>query len=100
MIDEADRRGRVLMVGHTFVYTGDMQKMRELVKRGDLGRRLLLRFDAHQPGALPARRQRPMGPGRSRSVDHGCRLAGSSQSAVSATGIAHVAGSVRRTLRT
>jgi predicted dehydrogenase len=37
MIDEAARRQRVLMVDHTFVYTGAVQKMRELTESGDLG---------------------------------------------------------------
>jgi predicted dehydrogenase len=37
LIDEAARRGLVLMVDHTFVYTGAVQKMRELVVGGHLG---------------------------------------------------------------
>jgi predicted dehydrogenase len=37
LIDEAERRRVVLMVDHTFVYTGAVQKMRELAKAGDLG---------------------------------------------------------------
>jgi predicted dehydrogenase len=37
LIDEADRRGRVLMVDHTFVYTGAVRKIRELIDRGSLG---------------------------------------------------------------
>ena len=37
LIDEAERRNRVLMVDHTFVYTGAVRKMRELVAQGDLG---------------------------------------------------------------
>ena len=38
LIDEAERRGRVLFVDHTFVYTGAVQKMRELVETEQLGR--------------------------------------------------------------
>ena len=34
---------------------------------------LLLRLDAREPGPLPARRQRDLGPGAARSVDHGLR---------------------------
>ena len=37
LIEEADRRGLVLMVDHTFVYTPAVQKIRELTQRGDLG---------------------------------------------------------------
>jgi len=38
LIDEAARRGLVLLVDHTFVYTGAVQKMAELIHAGDLGR--------------------------------------------------------------
>ena len=38
LIDEADKRGRVLMVDHTFVYTGAVQKIKEVVDAGRLGR--------------------------------------------------------------
>ena len=37
MIDEADRRGKVLLVDHTFVYTGAVRKMKELVHAADFG---------------------------------------------------------------
>lgn len=37
LIKEADRRDLVLMVDHTFVYTGAVRKMRELVETGELG---------------------------------------------------------------
>jgi predicted dehydrogenase len=37
LIDEADRRDLVLMVDHTFVYTGAVRKIRELVTAGELG---------------------------------------------------------------
>ena len=37
LIDDAARRRLVLMVDHTFVYTGAVQKMRELVAGGELG---------------------------------------------------------------
>jgi len=38
LIDEADSRGLTLMVDHTFVYTGAVQKIKELVDAGRLGR--------------------------------------------------------------
>jgi predicted dehydrogenase len=37
LIDEAQARNLVLMVGHTFVYTGAVRKMKELSEAGDLG---------------------------------------------------------------
>jgi predicted dehydrogenase len=37
LIEEADRRNLVLMVDHTFVYTGAVRKMRELIDKGSLG---------------------------------------------------------------
>jgi len=38
LVDEAHKRKRVLIVDHTFLYTGAVRKIAELVKRGDLGR--------------------------------------------------------------
>jgi predicted dehydrogenase len=38
LIDEAARRQRVLMVDHTFIYTGAVQKLGEIIKSSDLGR--------------------------------------------------------------
>ena len=37
LVEEAEKRGRVLMVDHTFVYTPAVQKIRELVAAGELG---------------------------------------------------------------
>ena len=37
LIDEAQKRNLVLMVDHTFVYTGAVRKMADLVKSGELG---------------------------------------------------------------
>ncbi|MDQ2841509.1 MAG: Gfo/Idh/MocA family oxidoreductase [Acidobacteriota bacterium] len=37
LIEEAEARNLVLMVDHTFVYTGAVAKIRELTRRGDLG---------------------------------------------------------------
>lgn len=38
LIELAEQRGLVLMVDHTFVYTGAVEKVRELVDAGELGR--------------------------------------------------------------
>jgi predicted dehydrogenase len=40
----AARTGKVLMVDHTFVYTGSVRKIRQLIEAGDLGR--VLYFDS------------------------------------------------------
>jgi predicted dehydrogenase len=37
LIEEAERRRRVLLVDHTFVYTGAVRKIRDLVEQGGLG---------------------------------------------------------------
>ena len=38
LIDEAQKRNLVLLVDHTFIYTGAVIKMKELIDSGDLGR--------------------------------------------------------------
>jgi predicted dehydrogenase len=37
LVDEAQRRKRVLLVDHTFLYTGAVRKMQEIVASGELG---------------------------------------------------------------
>jgi predicted dehydrogenase len=69
LLDLAERRGLIVGVDHTFVYTSAIRKMRELVESGDLGD--IYYYDSAR--SVPARRQRDLGPGRSRSVDHGLR---------------------------
>lgn len=44
LIDLAELKGRTLMVDHTFVYTGAVRKMKEIVAGGELGE--LLYFDS------------------------------------------------------
>jgi predicted dehydrogenase len=36
--DEAERRKKVLIVDHTFIYTGAIRKTRDIIRSGDLGR--------------------------------------------------------------
>lgn len=38
LIDEAERRKLVLIVDHTFIYTGAVRKMAEIIRSGELGR--------------------------------------------------------------
>jgi len=44
LVELAETRGRVLMVDHTFVYTGAVRKVREIIERGDVGDLLYLDF--------------------------------------------------------
>jgi len=44
LIDEAEKRGKVLHVDHTFVYTGAVRKMGEIIAKGDLGK--ILYYDS------------------------------------------------------
>jgi predicted dehydrogenase len=37
LLDEAERRRRTLIVDHTFIYTGAVSKMGEIIRSGDLG---------------------------------------------------------------
>jgi len=38
LVEEAEKRNLVLLVDHTFIYTGAVRKMAEIIKSGDLGR--------------------------------------------------------------
>ena len=40
LVEEAEKRGLILHIDHTFVYTGPVKKMRDLVQSGDLGKSL------------------------------------------------------------
>lgn len=44
LVSEANRRNRVLLVDHTFIYTGAVQKIGEIIRSGDLGK--LLYYDS------------------------------------------------------
>ena len=46
LVEEADRRGLVLHVDHTFVYTGAVRKMGELIAKGEIGD--LLYYDSQR----------------------------------------------------
>ena len=38
LVEEAEKRKRVLLVDHTFIYTGAVRKMKDIIRSGDLGR--------------------------------------------------------------
>lgn len=44
LVEEAEKREKVLFVDHTFVYTGAVRKMAEMVRNGDLGK--ILYYDS------------------------------------------------------
>ena len=92
LVDEADRRGLALMVDHTFVFTPAVQKMRELTRGGELGDiqyydsvRINLGLFQHDVNVLWDLAVHDLS-----IMD--CVLEGAPV-AVSATGLAHVAGS-------
>jgi predicted dehydrogenase len=91
LIELAERRGLVLMVDHTFVYTGSVQKIKELVDAGELGRlyywdstRVNLGLFQHDVSVLVDLAVHDLS-----IMDH---VLAARPAAVSATGIAHVHG--------
>ncbi len=44
LVEEAEKRGLVLHIDHTFIYTGAVRKIKELIDSGDLGK--ILYFDS------------------------------------------------------
>ena len=92
LIDEAERRGHTLMVDHTFVFTPAVQKMRELAQGGELGDihyydsvRINLGLFQHDVNVLWDLAVHDLS-----IMDF---VLGCQPVAVSATGLAHVAGS-------
>ena len=91
LIDEADKRGLVLMVDHTFVYTNAVAKIRELTQGGDLGDiyyydsvRINLGLFQHDVNVLWDLAVHDLS-----IMDY---VLGQTPASVSATGLAHVAG--------
>lgn len=91
LIEEAERRGLVLMVDHTFVYTGAVQKIKEVVSEQRLGSlyyydsvRVNLGLFQHDVDVLWDLAVHDLS-----IMDH---VLGEMPTAVAATGIAHVPG--------
>ena len=91
LIDESARRRLVLMVDHTFVFTGAVRKMRELAEAGELGElyyydsvRINLGLFQHDVNVLWDLAVHDLA-----IMDY---VIGDRPAAVSATGFAHVAG--------
>jgi predicted dehydrogenase len=91
LIDEADKRGLILMVDHTFVYTNAVTKIRELTQGGDLGEiyyydsvRIYLGLFQHDVNVLWDLAVHDLS-----IMDY---VLGQTPVSVSATGLSHVAG--------
>jgi predicted dehydrogenase len=91
LIEEADRRGLILMVDHTFIYTGAVRKIKELVDSRRLGQlyyydsvRVNLGLFQHDVNVIWDLAVHDL------SIMH--YILGVRPSAVSTTGIAHISG--------
>ena len=66
LIKLAEEEERILMVGHTFEYTGAVHKIKEIIQSGELGKILYVQQHPGQPGAFPSRTSMwSVGPGPS-----------------------------------
>ena len=65
------QKNLTIMVDHTFLFTGAVKKIWQLLDEGALGQALLLRFHARESRPVPARHQRALGSCAARSFDHG-----------------------------
>ncbi len=89
LIELAERRRKVLMVDHTFLYTGAVRRMKQLIDAGEIGD--LLYYDALRihPGLVrdDSNALWDLGPHDFSIMDHLC---GADAVSVSATGIHHL----------
>ena len=88
LIDLAIQKNLRIMVDHTFLFTGAVRKIPQLLGK-ERWEVVLLRLHPRQSGAVSARHQRSLGSGSPRSVHHGLRHRGSPE-AVVATGQSHL----------
>jgi predicted dehydrogenase len=91
LIELAEQRGLVLMVDHTFIYTGSVRKIRELVASGELGRlyywdSVRVNLGIFQPDVSVLQ---DLAVHDLSIMDH---VVGTVPAAVAATGMAHVPG--------
>ena len=54
LIDLAEQKHLQIMVDHTFLFTGAVKKIRQLMDDNTLGQAVLLRFDPRESWAVPA----------------------------------------------
>ena len=91
LIELADRKNLKIMVDHTFLFSGAVRKIREVVDAGKLGSSVLLRLDPRESRAVSARCQRRVGSRATRPVGDGPHHHGEAE-AVVATGAKHLNG--------
>ena len=70
LIQMARERDVTLMSGHTFEYSAPVMKIRELIDSGELGDIFYISSVRANLGTVPPRRQRGLGPGDARHLDH------------------------------
>ena len=74
LLEQAARCNRLLMVDHTFVYTGAVRKIKELVETDRLGQLYYYDSVTSEPRIVSARRECIMGPRRARRCHYGLCL--------------------------
>ena len=65
----AEREGLVLMVGHTFLFSPAVRRMKEIVDAGDIGEVQYICGAPAESGPVPEGHQRGLGPGAARHFD-------------------------------
>ena len=60
---------RILMCGHTFLYSPPVRAVKRMIEAGDARRHLLHLLEPREPGPAPARRERDLGPRPARLLD-------------------------------
>jgi predicted dehydrogenase len=84
------QKGLVLMVGHTFLYSPAVRKIKEIVDRGDLGDIRYICARRLNLGLFPEGHQRGLGFGAARYFHHSASAGGISPTSVNCRGSAHV----------
>ena len=68
LVELAEQRGRILQVDHTFVYTGAVRRVREIIESGELGELLYLDFVRVNLGLFQEDVNVALGPGAPRRL--------------------------------
>ena len=71
LVEAAEQAGRTLMVDHTFIYSGPVRKMKEIIDSGELGQLYYLDSVRINLGLFQHDVNVGLGPRAARPVDHG-----------------------------